>query len=105
MSQSVEIMRQNRVHVSMPGPILFLERGVAYGSDWPLLQLTEFVQISAITFTFPSLGAAVRSALMCLPATLSGWAAKNQSKQATGFPDRRRESCQNCAPLRGNATG
>jgi hypothetical protein len=63
MSQSVEIMRPNRVHVSMPGPILFLERGVAYGSDWPLLQLTEFVQISAITFTFPSLGAAVRSAL------------------------------------------
>jgi hypothetical protein len=47
MSQSVEIMSQNRVHMSMPGPILFLERGVAYGSDLPLLQLTEFVQISA----------------------------------------------------------
>ena len=47
MSQSVEIMRQNRVHMSMPGPILFLERGVAYGSDWPLLQPTEFVQILA----------------------------------------------------------
>jgi hypothetical protein len=47
MSQSVEIMSQSRVHMSTPGPIVFLERGVAYGSDWPLLQLTEFVQISA----------------------------------------------------------
>ena len=47
MSQSVEIMSQNRVHMSTRGPIVFLERGVAYGSDWPLLQLTEFVQISA----------------------------------------------------------
>ena len=47
MSQSVEIMRQNRVHMSMPGPIVFFERGVAYGSSWSLLHLTEFVQIPA----------------------------------------------------------
>lgn len=47
MSQSVEIMSQNRVHMSTRGPIAFLERGVAYGSDWPLLQLTDFVQIPA----------------------------------------------------------
>jgi hypothetical protein len=39
-------MSQNRVHMSTR-PIVFLERGVAYGSEWPLLQLTEFMQISA----------------------------------------------------------
>ena len=40
-------MSQNRVHMSMLGPIVFFERGVAYGSSWSLLHLTEFVQISA----------------------------------------------------------
>jgi hypothetical protein len=95
MSQSVETMGQNRVHMSTPGQIVFLERGVAYGSDWPLLQLTEFLQISACLSRSSFLRLRCRQErLLCLPATLNGWAAKNQSKQATGFPDRTRESCQ-----------
>jgi hypothetical protein len=102
MSQSVEIMSQNRVHMSTPGPIVFLERGVAYGSDWPLLQLTEFMQISACLSRSSFLRLALPSgAPFVSSCRLSGWAAKNQSKQATGFPDRTRESCQNCAPITG----
>ena len=82
MSQSVEIMSQNRVHMSMPGPIVFLERGVAYGSDWPLLRLTS--SCSSRTFTFSSLGAAVTKAFCVFrPLGAAGWR-KTSSKPVTG---------------------